>query len=204
LQGSNKIEYLRGLRMKKSLTLVGLLFLCAIFAGAVYAGKNRHAHKVKVKAPLFHFDVLNTESISSYDLIYFAQSLIGAPYRPASSDPLRGFDCSGFVSYVFKNFNANVPRSSNEFINIGRKIRIEDARTGDIILFTGTKSHHPRSIGHVGIVYCNEGDGLKFIHSTSGKEYGVTISSMDDTYKRRFVTVIRLLKQNDDFQVQLN
>ncbi|HTD97635.1 MAG TPA: C40 family peptidase [Mucilaginibacter sp.] len=190
--------------MKKSLTLVGLLFLCAIFAGAVYAGKNRHAHKVKVKAPLFHFDVLNTESISSYDLIYFAQSLIGAPYRPASSDPLRGFDCSGFVSYVFKNFNANVPRSSNEFINIGRKIRIEDARTGDIILFTGTKSHHPRSIGHVGIVYCNEGDGLKFIHSTSGKEYGVTISSMDDTYKRRFVTVIRLLKQNDDFQVQLN
>lgn len=204
MQGSNKIEYLRGLRMKKSLTLVGLLFLCAIFAGAVYAGKNRHAHKVKVKAPLFHFDVLNTESISSYDLIYFAQSLIGAPYRPASSDPLRGFDCSGFVSYVFKNFNANVPRSSNEFINIGRKIRIEDARTGDIILFTGTKSHHPRSIGHVGIVYCNEGDGLKFIHSTSGKEYGVTISSMDDTYKRRFVTVIRLLKQNDDFQVQLN
>ena len=74
---------------------------------------------------------------------------------------------------------------------------MEDAKPGDVILFTGTRTHHPHSIGHVGIVFSNDGDGLKFIHSTSGKEYGVTISSMDDTYKRRFVQVVRLLKQND-------
>jgi lipoprotein Spr len=162
-------------------------------ANLCYAKKNSHVHKAKALLVSS-----TTDSISSYDLIYFAQSLIGTRYRPASSDPSRGFDCSGFVNYVFKNFNANVPRSSGDFINVGRNIRIEDARTGDIILFTGTKSHHPHRIGHVGIVYCNEGGGLKFIHSTSGKEYGVTISSMDDTYKRRFVQVIRLLKQNDN------
>jgi lipoprotein Spr len=178
--------------MKRPLTLIIFLFLFAVFAGSAYAKKNSRAHKAK--APLTY---LATDSISAYNLIYFAQSLIGTRYCPASSNPLRGFDCSGFVSYVFKQFNANVPRSSCEFINAGRKIRIEDARTGDIILFTGTKSHHPHRIGHVGIVYCNENGVLKFIHSTSGKEYGVTISSMDDTYKRRFVQVVRLLKQND-------
>jgi lipoprotein Spr len=179
--------------MKRLLTLIIFLFLFAAFAGTTYAKKNNRVQKLK--SPLF---CLNTDSISAYNLIYFAQSLIGTRYCPASSDPSRGFDCSGFVSYVFKKFSAIVPRSSGDFINAGRKIRIEDARTGDIILFTGTKSHHPHGIGHVGIVYCNEVGGLKFIHSTSGKEYGVTISSMDDTYKRRFVQVIRLLKQNDN------
>lgn len=91
----------------------------------------------------------------------------------------------------------NVPRSSGDFANVGERIGIDDAKPGDVILFTGTKSHHPHSIGHVGIVYSNDGDGLKFIHSTSGKEHGVTITAMDDTYRRRFVQVVRLLKQND-------
>ena len=160
------------------------------------APKEARVDHIRFACPLpFLYDLIRsqiamcsaTDTISSYNLIYFAQSLIGTPYREASSNPSYGFDCSGFVSYVFKSFNADVPRSSEDFINVGRKIRLEDARTGDIILFTGTKSHHPHRIGHVGIVYCNDGGGLKFIHSTSGKEYGVTISSMDDRYKRRFV-----------------
>jgi murein DD-endopeptidase / murein LD-carboxypeptidase len=191
--------------MKRYFTLTVLLILCAAFAGAANARKTKHAHRAKVKltAPAFHLNS-NTDTISSYNLLYFAQSLIGTPYREASSDPSKGFDCSGFVSYVFKSFNADVPRSSGDYANLGREIRIEDAMPGDVILFKGTKSHHPHSIGHVAIVYSNEGNELRFIHSTSGKEYGVTISAMDDTYKRRFVKVVRLLKYNDVFQAQVN
>lgn len=139
----------------------------------------------------------NTENISPDSLINFAQTLLGKPYNPGSSSPVYGFDCSGFVSYVFKNFNCPVPRSSCEFVSFGERISIEDAKPGDVLLFTGTKSHHPHSIGHVAIVYSNGPDGLKFIHSTSGKEYGVTITAWDDTYQRRFVEVRRLLSQND-------
>ena len=189
-------------RMKRSLTLTVLLFLCVLVAGTAYARKTRHTHRVRAKIPVFHFDSSTTDTISPYNLLYFAQSLIGTPYRDASSDPLHGFDCSGFVSYVFKSFNAIVPRSSAEYANTGREIGIEDARPGDIILFKGTKSHHPHSIGHIAIVYSNDGNALKFIHSTSGKEYGVTITSMDENYKRRFVKVVRLLRQNDVFQQQ--
>jgi murein DD-endopeptidase / murein LD-carboxypeptidase len=185
--------------MRRYLTLTILIILCAVFAVTGHVHKTRHAHKIKIRTPIFYLN-RNTDTISSYNLLYFAQSLIGAPYRDASSDPSHGFDCSGFVSYVFKTFDANVPRSSGDYANLGREVRIEDAMPGDVILFKGTKTHHPHSIGHVGIIYSNEGNELRFIHSTSGKEYGVTISAMDDSYKRRFVKVVRLLRQNDVFQ----
>jgi cell wall-associated NlpC family hydrolase len=187
--------------MKKYLTLTILLFLCVLVAGTAYARKTRRIHLFRTKAPISRPDG-GTDTISPYNLLYFAQSLIGTRYCESSTDPSRGFDCSGFVSYVFKSFNADVPRSSADYVNAGREINIEDARPGDIILFKGTKSHHPHSIGHVGIVYSNENNELRFIHSTSGKGYGVTISGMDDSYKRRFVKVVRLLTQNDIFQNQ--
>jgi murein DD-endopeptidase / murein LD-carboxypeptidase len=136
-----------------------------------------------------------TDSVSADKLINFAQNLIGTRYRSATSDPERGFDCSGFVSYVFKKFNFNVPRSSGEFIDVGEKVTYDDARPGDIVIFTSPTNSH--RIGHVGIVYSNNGGEFKFIHSTSGKEHGVTITTMDDTYKMRFVQVVRLLKRND-------
>jgi murein DD-endopeptidase / murein LD-carboxypeptidase len=189
--------------MRRYLTITTLIILCTVYAAAAHGHKVRHNHKVKIKARIFYLNN-STDTISSYNLLYFAQSLIGTPYREASSDPAHGFDCSGFVSYVFRSFDANVPRSSGDYANLGRTIRLEDAMPGDIILFKGTKSHHPHSIGHVGIVYSNEGNELRFIHSTSGKEYAVTITSMDDSYKRRFVKVVRLLKQNDIFYAQAN
>ena len=190
---------------KRLLPLFAVLFLATTVANAAYARKSHHAkhhhhhqREREVFIPAYHPVELNTDSVSADSIIDFAQTLIGTRYRAASSNPLYGFDCSGFVSYVFKSFDVKVPRSSEEFINAGERISMEDAKPGDVILFTGTKTHHPHSIGHVGIVFSNDGDGLKFIHSTSGKEYCVTISSMDDTYKRRFVKVVRLLKQNDN------
>ena len=193
--------------MKRYLALISLLILHVAFAGNAYAHRSRHKHHragetssntvAFIPAPRPVSYDASTDSVSSDNLLTFAQTLLGRPYRPGSSDPERGFDCSGFVSYVFKSFNFDVPRSSCEYDNVGEKISLEDAKPGDIILFKGTKSHHPHSIGHVGIVYSNTGGEVKFIHSTSGKEYCVTISEMDDTYKRRFVQVVRLLKQND-------
>ena len=190
--------------MRKNLSsLIILLCMAAALpctARAKKSNRNRKANHHKIAHETFNKPIyqtsFGTDSVTADTLLNFAQNLIGTRYRPATSDPLRGFDCSGFVSYVFKNFNFNVPRSSCEFINVGEKVRYEDARPGDIILFTSPT--HKHRIGHVGIVLSNAGDEFKFIHSTSGKEYGVTISSMDATYKRRFVQVIRLLKQNDE------
>lgn len=198
--------------MKRFSTLIILSLLCAFFAGNAYAKKhhsthNRHTSKSKRKHHHEAALVLPEPSIATLypcsdivspdSILQFAQTLLGMPYREASSNPLYGFDCSGFVSYVFKYFNFNVPRSSTEYYNAGERVSLEDAKPGDVILFTGTKTHHPHSIGHMGIICSNQDGELKFIHSTSGKEHGVTITDFNDTYKRRFVQVIRLLKQND-------
>ncbi len=186
--------------MKRTVsTLITFLFLAALSVNPAMAKKHRHGHKKHEQEQLPEkLLTFNTDSLSADSVISFAKTLLNTPYRPASSNPATGFDCSGYVSYVFRNFNVNVPRSSCEYSNAGESISISDAKPGDVILFTGTKSHHPHSIGHVGIVFSNDGNQLSFIHSTSGKEYCVTITAMDDTYKRRFVKVVRLLKQNNN------
>ncbi len=124
-------------------------------------------------------------------LVAFAESLIGIPYKYASTDPSAGFDCSGFITYVFNHYDIQVPRSSKDFKNTGTEIPISKGTTGDLILFTGTDSTE-RIIGHMGIIISNNNKGLKFIHSTSGKAYGVVITEFNKYYQGRFVKVIRI------------
>ncbi|SDK42523.1 Cell wall-associated hydrolase, NlpC family [Pedobacter sp. ok626] len=138
--------------------------------------------------------VNQTKKIESPNrLLDFAKSMLGIRYRSASSSPSRGFDCSGFVNYVFSNFGFKVPRSSREFATSGEAKKLEDAKIGDVILFTGTNSRS-RTPGHVGIIYSINGDEVKFIHSSSGNAKGVTISSLDEGfYKKRFLKVVSIL-----------
>jgi lipoprotein Spr len=171
-------------------TLITLLCAAILLVNSAYARKINKARRDSLTTLS-----INTDSVSGDAIILFAETLMGTRYRPATSDPFRGFDCSGFVSFVFKNFNVKVPRSSPEFMDVGEKVSLEDAKPGDIMIFTSPTHHH--RVGHVAIVYSNNSNGLKFIHSTSGKEYGVTVTAMDDTYRRRFVQVVRVLKMND-------
>ncbi|MEO6548099.1 MAG: C40 family peptidase [Ferruginibacter sp.] len=128
-------------------------------------------------------------------LVVFAKSLLGIPYLYGSTDPARGFDCSGFVTYVFNHFNILVPRSSGEFQNIGIKRSMNDCLPGDIMVFTGTDPVE-RTIGHIGIVSEITAGVPSFIHSSSGKANGVTITSMSNKfYQDRFVSIIDLLAQ---------
>lgn len=140
---------------------------------------------------------IETGNTTPQEILTFAQTLIGTPYKYASTDPVQGFDCSGFITYVFNHFNISVPRTSAGFTNVGRKIETAEAKPGDIILFTGTDSSI-RVVGHMGIITSNEDQNIQFIHSTSGKADGVTITPLNDYYKGRFVKIIRVFKQNDN------
>ncbi len=133
---------------------------------------------------------VNTENATPENIVAYAKTLVGVPYKYASTDPAQGFDCSGFITYVFSHFNIKVPRSSVEFTNVGEDVRLPLAKTGDLILFTGTDTAI-RIVGHMGIVTENA-DTLKFIHSTSGKQYGVTITPLSAYYMKRFVKVVRI------------
>ena len=125
-------------------------------------------------------------------LISYAKEYLGINYKYASSSPSKGFDCSGFVNYVFKHFDIEVPRSSSQFKNIGKTVKPEAFQKGDILVFYGYKDK--KSIGHVGIICEADGMNSKFIHASSGKEYAVTISDLNSKmYTKRFYKCISIL-----------
>jgi peptidoglycan endopeptidase LytE len=103
-------------------------------------------------------------------LISYAKQFIGTPYRYAGGSP-KGFDCSGFVRYVFDNFDIDLPHSAGDQYNQGRKISAEEAVPGDLVAFKTGKY-----ISHSGIYL----GGGKFISSTSSQ--GVVITSVHDPY----------------------
>ena len=134
---------------------------------------------------------VKTAGATPENIVRFAKTLVGIPYKYASTDPSKGFDCSGFITYVFNHFSIKVPRSSIDFTNVGKEIPVGKSKVGDIILFTGTDSTE-RFVGHMGIIVSNTGGEIEFIHSTSGKDWGVTITPLNPYYKGRFVKVIRI------------
>ena len=142
--------------------------------------------------PLF----INTGIVTPADIVNYAQQFIGTPYKYASTDPAVGFDCSGFITFVFNHFNITVPRSSVDFTNVPHEVDVTKAKPADLILFTGTDSTE-HIVGHMGIIISNDSSQVQFIHASSGKADGVTITPLNDYYKNRFVKVIRIFSQND-------
>jgi cell wall-associated NlpC family hydrolase len=140
---------------------------------------------------------INTGTTGPGEIIAYAKTLIGTPYSYGSTNAKVGFDCSGFITRVFNHFNIAVPRSSIDFTNEGQEILLENAKAGDLVLFTGTDPH-VRHVGHMGIITDNKDKKTEFIHSTSGKAYGVTITELNKYYIGRFVKVIRVFKENND------
>lgn len=108
-------------------------------------------------------------------IVAFAEQFLGTPYVWAGSSP-SGFDCSGFVSYVFKNFGYTVNRTAASMYSNGVAVDKSELQIGDAVFFASSSEN----IGHVGIYI---GDG-EFIHSSSGCGY-VTISGLDESYYSR-------------------
>jgi cell wall-associated NlpC family hydrolase len=152
--------------------------------------------KIKEKTILPEPSSVNTGNTDPDALMKFAETLVGVPYVWASTDPRVGFDCSGFITYVFNHFNIKVPRSSVDFTKVGMTVPVEQAKRGDLILFTGTNSQET-FIGHMGMVVSNGAEGLRFIHATSGKAMAVAITSFNEQYKKRFIRISRVFGQNN-------
>ena len=117
-------------------------------------------------------------------LAAFAMTLRDIRYRRGGRDPATGFDCSGFVQYVFAHsLGIDLPDVSASQFQEGVRITRGELKTGDLVFF------HTRgkSVSHVGIYL----DGGRFIHSPStGKR--VRIDELSDPYwAKRFVAAKR-------------
>jgi hypothetical protein len=111
------------------------------------------------------------------------------------TNPATGFDCSGFITYVFGHYGVATPHATALLIDAGRPVPRTQAQPGDIVVFTGT-AEGSTTPGHAGIVISALGETpLRFVHASSARrESGVKISQVENSgYERRFMQVRRVL-----------
>ena len=113
--------------------------------------------------------------------------IVGTPYLYGGTTT-EGFDCSGFIQYVFKQVDLNLPRTTKLQAKEGVKVEKKNLRSGDLVFFNTDGT----GISHAGIYM---GNGL-FSHSSASK--GVQISKLSqDYYVERYVTARRILSDDE-------
>lgn len=191
-----KIQFMIKSKIQTSfLCLLITLFLISCSHSKKLNGISKNAEisskiKIKEKVPSVK---INTENTTADELISYAESLEGTKYKYGGTNEETGFDCSGFVWYVFNHFNIKVPRTSVQFTNAGKEVKITESKRGDIILFTGS-DESSRKVGHIGFITANENNKITFLHAASGGGRGVMKSQMSQYFVERFVKVNRIFK----------
>lgn len=128
------------------------------------------------------------------NILSLGRSLVGTRYRFGGSSASTGFDCSGFVGYLFKEeVGLELPRSTREMITLDApRVQRDELEPGDVIFFNNRGRGR---VSHAGIYM---GDN-RFIHSSSSKSGGVRIDSLQDSYwSRSYLDAKRVLAMSAD------
>ncbi len=177
------MEKLRPLEKNSKKVLILSTVLSCIFLGTVFCAPNSK------KEVFIQEDKNRRDSIVS-----FAKSLLGTPYKVSGNSP-DGFDCSGFVYYVYSKFNLKISRSSYTIGEDGVDVDSSEAQKADLIFFTGTDPNDPK-VGHIGIIISENDEPIEFIHSSSSSKHsGVVITKLDSSprYRERYVKIKSVL-----------
>jgi len=105
------------------------------------------------------------------EIVDYAKKQIGVPYVWAGTDP-SGFDCSGFTTYVMKEFKKDLPRRAEDQYKSSKKIKQSKAQKGDLVFF-----NNGSGVSHVGIIISEKGQPLVMIHASSSK--GIMITQIE-------------------------
>lgn len=126
------------------------------------------------------------------EVIDYAAKFLGRPYRRGAKGP-KSFDCSGFTSFIFRNFDILLNPSSSAQYTQGVSISNDEIRPGDLLFFGGRRSGKTR-VGHVGMaVDVDDAGVVTFIHAaTSG---GIRYDRYPDGgyYSNRYIGARRVL-----------
>jgi murein DD-endopeptidase / murein LD-carboxypeptidase len=122
-------------------------------------------------------------------VITFGKKFLGLHYKSGGSTP-SGFDCSGYVSYLFHKFGYSLPHSSSGMATVGEKIDIKKAKPGDLICFKG-RSTKTNRVGHVALIIAADSGQITMMHSC---HRGVMIEKYNNSpyYTHRFMMCRRV------------
>ncbi len=122
-------------------------------------------------------------TVSAPGVVRTALDLLGTPYRNGGADP-SGFDCSGYIAYVFASEGISLPRTVTDLYRATAPVRDADVAPGDLLFFTTVA----RGPSHVALAL---GDGA-FVHAPSSQGV-VRIEHLDERYWRtRFLGARRV------------
>lgn len=140
------------------------ILISLIAFGAAAAPIPAHAGPDALPDLVMADAIAEWESITKgNDIVDYARNFLGRPYRRGSKGP-KAFDCSGFTSYVFRNFDLHLGASSRDQYRQGIQVKKEDLQPGDLLFFSGSRKSG--TVGHVGIVSEVNPDGsVNFIHA---------------------------------------
>lgn len=116
-----------------------------------------------------------TSSGNAAQVVAYAKQFLGSPYVYGGTSP-RGFDCSGFVKYVYANFGITMNRTASAQMDNGTPVSMSELIPGDVVFFKKAGSSASRA-SHVGIYI----GGGQFIHASTSTT-GVIISNMSSAY----------------------
>lgn len=133
--------------------------------------------------------VASSEEVKSrVEMVNLAKTFIGTPYVWAGEDP-KGFDCSGYTSYLYAKKGISLPRRASEQYDKATKIKQKDLIPGDLVFFDSGSG-----ISHVGMII-SEGDApLVMIHSSSSKGIIITDIEKSDYWLNRMVGFGRFIE----------
>ena len=160
-----------------------LLLSCSAHA----AGQAAVSADLVASNPMF----TNTLPGAIQNLVNYAVSYEGVSYVRGGTNPDKGFDCSGFVRYVFDRTEGIVlPHSAKALSQIGSRIKMSEMLPGDLVFFRTLRNR----ISHVGI-YLGNGE---FIHASSTQSGSVMISNLKDSYWVKHFSLARRLDAPED------
>jgi cell wall-associated NlpC family hydrolase len=131
---------------------------------------------------------LTNTSLDGAAIIDIADNYGGVPYVRGGSTP-KGFDCSGFTSYVFAQLGVDLPRTSESQYALADRVSFEDRQVGDLMFWANSGGVH-----HVGIY---AGDGMMWDSPRPGRRVGKISIWGDPTYGRVPVEVINAAALED-------
>ncbi len=127
-----------------------------------------------------------TDGSDVNEVVAYAKKFVGVRYVYGGKSP-KGFDCSGFVGYVFKNFGIKLNSSAASMYSDGVKVSKSALKAGDLLFFDASSRKASGAIDHVGIYI----GGGKFIHaSTSNKQ--VIIQTLSE-YRGKYIGAKRVM-----------
>ncbi|PLS17820.1 hypothetical protein CVD28_08965 [Bacillus sp. M6-12] len=134
---------------------------------------KRRISQLLIACLLFAFlPIVHANASTNDRIIDVAKKYIGVPYVMGGNTP-SGFDCSGYLVYVFKQFGISLPRTAAEQYKAGTKVEKSNLQPGDLVFFSNT---YKPGISHSGIYVGNN----SFISATSSK--GIAIVSLSNSY----------------------